>query len=701
MSELKKTSVENDHYHFVYLRDDGTGFTSEAKDGHVHDVEYFQEIQPIKDPDTQQVVNEGRAARFELKKAKGHDHKILLQSEGEDLPRSENDDSDKEREEEIIERVKALYCEAKGREKTSRKMANESFDMYKGKQWTDEAKAKLEGENRACLTINEIEPKVDVLCGYQRQNRYDITYLPVEGGDALTADVMTFVSKNVLEQNNFDFEETEAFEDMTIGGRGLLTAYIDFTRTIRGDIVIESFPWDGVYFGPHRRKDLKDCEYVVKAHWYSMQKLKELYPEHEEEFVAVKNKGLTETDSKDLMVPGENYLHPDESAEDDQTLPRNEYVDEVKKEYLVMELQKKRFRRVPVIINVIDNYIYDGQFITEKEAKMIKSIPGMNVIYKVATEMEVYKVANDLLLEENYSDDDTFDVIPAYAKKKGDTFWGKVESVKDPQREVNKRHSSMVDIINKMSNYGWFYTGETFPNQAEEKKFEQNAAKPGFVQKIRDMNARPMQVEGVRFPNEIAQLEEMSSAKIREIMNVNQEMMGMGPQSQSGVAIAEKRRQGLIGNEFLFDNFSLARRMLGRRLFKLIQQVYTPERIMRLIEDKKKKDPKAKIGETAVGEISIDMLEEILAEIDSSRYDVVVSESAHSPSKRTANFIVWSEMAKQGAPIPFEFLVELSDLPNKAKVIEKYEQQQAQAAQAEQAKNDTEIQKTLIAKGGQ
>ena len=50
MSELKKTSIDNDHYHFVYLRDDGTGFTSEAKDGHAHDVEYFQEIPPIIDP---------------------------------------------------------------------------------------------------------------------------------------------------------------------------------------------------------------------------------------------------------------------------------------------------------------------------------------------------------------------------------------------------------------------------------------------------------------------------------------------------------------------------------------------------------------------------------------------------------------------------------------------------------------------------
>ncbi len=697
MSELKRTSINDEHYHYVYLRDDNTAFTSIADDGHTHEVKYVPPVEPITDPDTQEVLNEGQPGRFELEKAKGHTHKILLQSESDSLPRTKFD-NEKKFEDNVVEMTKALYKAAKDLEKTSRKNSTEAFEFYEGKQWDDADRRELEAKDRACLTINEIEPKIDVLTGYQRQNRYDITYLPVEGGDAVAADMMSFVAKNILEQNNFDHEESEAFEDQVIGGRGILTAYIDFTRTVRGEIRAESFPWDGVYYGPHRRKDMEDCEYQVKAFWYSLQKLRELYPDHEEEFTPDKMKDFVEKDTAELQIPGKNYDNPDAEADGSMT-PKNEYVDEVKKEYLVIELQKKRFRRVPVAINAVDDYIFDGQFIDTKDVKKIKTIPGFDVIYKVACEMEIFKVAKDILLEEDYSDDDTFDTMPVYGKKKGDKWWGKVEPVKDAQRNINKRHSSMVDIVNKMAAYGWFYTGETFPDVNEEQKFKRNSAKPGFTQKIRSFNDRPQQVEGTKFPAELAQLEEMSSMKIREIMNVNQEMMGVGPQSQSGVAIAEKRRQGLIGNEFLFDNLSLARRMLGRRLFRLIQKVYTPERVMNLINDQKNKGGK-KVGQQPVEIYTEEKIEEILNDLDASKYDVVVSESAHSPSKRIANFLVWSDMAKQGVPIPPEMLIEMSDLPEKDRIIAKMEEQKQQAMDLEQQKMQTELQKTAMARGG-
>lgn len=693
--ELKKTSREKDHIHWVYLRDDQTAFTSEAKDGHIHIAKWVDEVAQITDPDTQQVIKEGVAGHFELEKVEGHTHKILLQADGDSVPGDRENDEIKK-----VKMAWALYKEAKECEKDFRQKAHESLDMYMGKQWDDSDRQKLQAQDRACLTINEIEGKIDVLTGYQRQNRYDITYLPVEGGDSRTADMYTFVAKNILEQNNFDYEESEAFEDGAITGRGLLTVYVDNTRRIEGDIKTESVPWDSVYFGPHRKKDGGDAEYMVKASWHSLQKLRELYPDFKDKFTEQKLIDFIETNEMGHDFKGDNYDHPDAQS-NDLGVPKNEFTDLVKKKYLVVEVQKKRYRSIPIILNAIDDYIFDGQFLLSEDVKMIKSIPGMNVVQRVATEMQILRVARDLLLEEDYSDDDTFDVMPFYAKKKGDFVWGKVEPVKDTQREVNKRHSQMVDIMNKVATYGFYYDGETFPNIAEEKKFEKNAAKPGFVQKVRNLERKPQKEEGVRFPSEMAQLEELSSAKIREIMNVNQEMMGMGPQSQSGVAIAEKRRQGLIGNEFLFDNFSLTRRMVGRRLFRKIQEVYTPDRIIRLINDKAKQGSKMKIGGNDPSQYSAEELVTMLSDVDASKYDVVVAESAFSPTKRTANFIVWSELAKQGIPVPPDMLVEMSDLPNKEEMKARMQQQQDQAQQMEQDKMNTEIQKTMIAKGQQ
>ncbi len=693
--ELKKTSLDHGHYHFVYLRDDNTGYCSRAADGHVHDVKFTAAIPSIADPDTGEMLQDEVPAKFELLPASNHTHNILLQSEENFL------DADPEEDDEAkVKMCWALFKSAKEKESVFRKNAYESFDMYMGKQWDEADRAKLKSEDRACLTINEIESKIDVLVGYQRQNRYDITYLPVEGGDSKIADVFTFVAKNVLEQNNFDYEETETFEDGAITGRGLMTVYVDTTRFLEGEIRTETLPWDSVYFGEHQKKDGSDAEYLVKASWHSLQKLKELYPDYAEKFTEQKLVEFIGTSDAGRDFKAENYNHPDAKS-NVYALAKNEFVDLVNKQYLVIEVQKKRYRRIPIIMNVVDGYIYDGQFLKSADVKSIRTIPGMNVIEKVACEMQILKVAKDLLLGEDYSEDDTFDTIPFYAKKKGEFVWGKVEGVKDIQREVNKRHSQMVDIMNKVATYGFYYDSETFPDKAEEMKFKKNAAKPGFVQKVRSLDRRPAREDGVRFPGELAQLEQLSSAKIREIMNVNEQMMGLNAGQESGVAIAEKRRQGLIGNEFLFDNFSLTRRMLGRRLFRKIQEVYSPKRILRLIQDKVAQGANVQIGGRPAGEYNELELTEMLGTVDADKYDVVVAESAFSPTKRTANFVVWADMMKQGFPLPPDILIELSDLPGKEKIIAKIQEQQQQAAQLEQDKMNTELQKTMIAKGGQ
>jgi len=73
-----------------------------------------------------------------------------------------------------------------------------------------------------------------------------------------------------------------------------------------------------------------------------------------------------------------------------------------------------------------------------------------------------------------------------------------------------------------------------------------------------------------------------------------------------------------------------------------------------------------------------------------------VSESAFSPTNRRYNFIVWSELASRGVPVPPELLIELSDLGDKEKVKAQIKSMQEQAQKMEQAKIDAEIQKTLI-----
>ena len=62
-----------------------------------------------------------------------------------------------------------------------------------------------------------------------------------------------------------------------------------------------------------------------------------------------------------------------------------------------------------------------------------------------------------------------------------------------------------------------------------------------------------------------------------------------------------------------------------------------------------------------------------------------------------ANFETTADLARQGVMIPPEVLIDASSLPNKRRIKEMIAQQREQEAQIEQGKQNTEIQKTIIA----
>jgi hypothetical protein len=301
-------------------------------------------------------------------------------------------------------------------------------------------------------------------------------------------------------------------------------------------------------------------------------------------------------------------------------------------------------------------------------------------------------------LNEEISDYDEFQAIPVYAKKRKNKFWGKVRSLKDPQRENNKRTSQSMDILNKMDARGWFYDSETFQDPREEQNFIKNSSKPGFTIKVKDSNRLPIKSEGTSFPSELVNMGEYSSNKMKQISNIGNAMTEGLVRNQSGVSLIEQKKNNLTGNEFLFDNLSLAKRMLGRLLLKMIQKVYDVDRVLRIVNDMRAKGE----ASDATMKYSKQEIEQILRTVDLTKYDVVVSESANSPTRRYANFIMFMEAAGRGMQVPPQLLYELSDLPKKEKdmAIQLINQQQQAAAGTEQAKNQTEIIKTQIAAAG-
>lgn len=657
-----------DHVHELVALEDGTYMLSASPvDGHIHQVDFTKPYIPS------------------LSRKKG------------------------EVEDDIVAEVLHLFQTALSLESDSRKKGLESEKFYSGEQWDKGVKQSLEDSGRSALVINFTGKYSDELCGHQRQNRTDIRYLPIEGGDQKVADILNIWSKHILEQCFFEREEAKVFFNQCVAGRGAFNIYMDFSKSLQGDAIVESYQWDRVAFGPHEKEDLSDCDYIIKDKMYTMAKVKQLWPKKAKELVDFYDSGQLRGSQPEQVEFAEHEQHTtDQYLKSDNKLPllldgSLPLVDTAKKEIRVIECYRKTYEPGVVIANDMYDFYLNAVAWGSRELKQVEAMRdlGFYVVKKDQCKIRVTRICGHTLLsDENPADlpEDDFYVIPVYAKRIRDQFYGPVESAKDPQREFNKRISQSIDVVNRMAAYGYFYDNSTFLSPEDEEKWRNVSSTPGFNVKVRDASSPPTAAQGVKFPTEIVSMAEAAAANIRAMISIaDMEKAGANTSAQ---ALMQYEKNKLIGTEYLFDNLSFAKKKLGRLLIGILQKYYDAERVARIVISQNMKSPQQIGGEPAQN-YDMEAIIQMLETADLSRVDVVVGESTWSPTQRVANLMILTDLMNKGAPIPFEMIAEFMDLPEdvKAKAIQAVQAQQQQQALSAQETSQAEIQKSLIGQG--
>jgi hypothetical protein len=690
MKSLKKLSRSGlgrgAHHHIVYINDEGGYGLSSTDHGHTHEIMFQPPTEPQMDEMGNEIAPGGPGGFFVMPAMDGHTHEI-----GE---YSAKVSKKKEDEAQILSDVRELFKVGRELEADSLKKARESEDFYSGKHWDEQEKSRLESLGRCCVSINKIEKNVDAMCGIQRSERTDIRFVPQEGGDQLVADLLNVLTKHILNRCYYPREESAAFEDAVITGRGVLNVYVKFDTDLRGEIVVEKYPWADIVFGPHEKLDLSDCEYLIKHRWFSKAKIQQLWPDKAEDI---------ERDYEDFVIDAPHVTYPydqyGKSSNKVQSIGGDTVVDIAKKQYRILECWRKVYERGAVIANAQEDVFVSAYGWEERDLKSARTIPGFYVVEQNITKYRVTKIAGGVVLSDEFPAElpaEDFFVVPIYAKKRGHDFWGRVESAKDAQKYINKNFSLALDIGNRMSAAGYFIDSGTFVDN-EKEKFKKLSTSPGFIVEVADVNRPPLRVEGAKFPGELIQLMQVGEAQVAELMNIDTTPNGA---NESGQLFQMRRTQKLLGSEFLFDNLSFAKQRLGRLLVKLIQKYYSPERILRIVRNVSTKEP-VELAEQPIEEFQDEDILEMLNTTDLEYYDVEVTESTWSPSMRLATFQLLAEMAQAGQPIPPEAMLEFADMPQpvRQKLVSMLQQQQQAQGDAQQAKSDSEIQKTLIAQG--
>lgn len=536
--------------------------------------------------------------------------------------------------------------------------AYKDLSFYLGNQWSLEELSYLNNQRRSSFTYNKIRRLINLVQGYQRKNRLSTTISPVEDAAENTANILTDVVQHVMASSDGYEAISDAFKGALTTGMSFLSPYVDYrSDPVSGDIRFHRDDWNAVILDPFfTKRDLSDCSFVARRKFLSRTEIISLLPEKEEVIMRLP---WGSRDDKFTYMPYARQWGMQ------KLLNYTEYwrTKWVTKEVLV-DMQTGETKE------------WDGD---RARLKLFRdTFPQIEVVKKPVKTVELGIIVEGELLYygEDPSGLNEFPFVPFMAifEPSYDLFTWKVQSlvriVRDPQVELNKRRSKMVDMIDSQLNSGWIAKTNSVSNPASLYKsgqgqvvFLKPEAQMGDVQRL----------QAPDIPQGMFQLEAEFEKDIMEIAGVNSELFGMSDNDKietAGVLSKMRQSAGLVNLQDLFDGLRESQKLLGRKVLQLIQKNYSPEKIQLIT----KKDPPP----------------EFYSKIF-SKYDVVVEEGVQTDTQRQSQFAQMAALRAMGVQFSDEEIVEASNLHDKTKYKERL------AAQSQAAAQQQQIQEQLLA----
>jgi len=613
------------------------------------------------------------------------------------------------------------------------KQAKEDYRFVVGDQWERKDKETLEAAGKPALTLNKIQALIFLISGIQRQNRTGYQAFPIGEEDTIKSDAITLLLKDMMRNCDGKYKESEMFENGIICGEGWVEPYLDYSNDImNGDLMFRDCSPLHIYADPASKEyDHSDARFIIK---YTPNITKEqlliLFPDKEKEIedLAVKTVSWGDKEGEEITVKyaGEDY--PDVNTGDDYNSAA---------EVLEYDMVEYHYYAQEAIYIAVNNQNKEEYFTYEKESDAKEVIQLKNDaggFFRLEKRfIQIPRV--QALVNGSEMDDYVNPFYPRYRRLTLLSFYahktkapikatelltqGIVHSLKDPQREINKRRSQELHHLNTSTNSGWL--NKKKGGFSDPKKVEEFGASPGI---ILDYDAeKPERV----FPQPLSagheQLVQLANKDIKEISGINTDLLAMNDKaSSSGRAIHLRQQQGLMMIQRILDNFSRTKREIGRFLISQIGEVYTPAKARRALGEawiqehfampvmtirksphtgepmldpqtgKPQQVPLMKPNGQMVTELDEEGVQAFITMIltDSSvkRYDVTVSEVATSETIKMANYAMLLEFVQAGVPIPPDVLIEESMLSDSAKnkIKKSYAQQQQVALKSGQAK---------------
>lgn len=561
-----------------------------------------------------------------------------------------------------------------------------------GYTWSDDERNNLIKEGREPLELNIMRRPLQFFSGYLRDNINEIIYSPVEGSDQKTADQFTKLGYYIWDKGLGFPTFLDACDEAFKSGISLCGIQMDYSRDfINGDVRFFKRTYNSFYLDPTFESiDLCDCAFSITRDLIDKQYAKQLMPFIEPEFIDDLSMGYR--DDKFLQY------HPQFS-----TFSRNRNLIAYDQYY------KRVTRKRKFLVDMATAYYRDITDLPKDEIQQLKlGIRRFNEMRENAEELEIdpNEIPNieirdvdrsfielNILLngQRMYCGDDktginkTYPFVPVICYLEP-SIWMASQRIQgiagcnwSAQRQFNKRHMKIVDMMDSDISTGFKYMIGSVPDPQDLQQSGQNK-----IIGIDPENAPAgmdsvVQLQGGGANPALIQYQQVLDQLTLTLSNVTESALGIDEKGNTQISgrLAQVRiAQGLRGNRKIFDNVETSQEILGALVLTAIQHHYPPGKVQRILNEQPT---------------------EQFYEQEFEQYDAVIKEGVRSKSQKDAYYYELVNLKKDGiVDVPQAEIVKalsMAGLSDLEEAIQKQDEMlAAQAAQAQELqKMQTEV----------
>ena len=598
----------------------------------------------------------------------------------------------------------------------------ESNDFRNGKQWTKEQKNALEERGQAAIVINRMHPMIETAKAMLTAKRPQFRATARDDSDRKTAKIFSDLFQWVWEKSSSDMELKQCIDDYYVGGLGYMYVYQNPHADMgKGEIIMKSVHPLDVYVDPNSRdRYFRDAQHLMVAKLIPDSEALKIYPEFEDIILSSEEEKSDRYPTSNLNNSLDQVMMEDfDRSNDDQKY--REYIERYTKfkteMYHVFDTTNKY--ECMLTAKELDDYLEEPYFVlsgvnnetivtdyNEVQRMMVTyeetdgvyhmmvnpetgqpqimpgeehegSIPNSTVLMELNIKQKLYDeekiLANKILcdrielmvcvggkmLYRRILPISEYPIVPmANIHNRNPYPESDVRLYRPLQEYINKIRSLIIAHASTSTN-----TKLLLPRGSVNKKqleMEWGRAGTAVIEFDAELG-QPIVAGPVPLPNELYKNESEAKHDLEYGFGIYEIMQGGSdgaPSTYRGtVAIDEYGQRRMKSRQ---DDLESMLNELAKRAIPLIQQLYTQEKIIRMLE------PSGTQKEYTVNQELYDnygRLIEKVNDITVGTYDIKVVSGSTLPSNRFAQFDYYMELYKAG-------LIDQIELLKKTEVVD-------------------------------